>query len=65
MICCYQVTKICSSRYGFVIESSARGPFNFGPFADLAISVFSEMSMNIVFTQILTSLEYIGSKELA
>ena len=32
------------------------GPCNFGPFTDLAISVFGEMSMNIVFTQILTSL---------
>ena len=57
MICCYQVTKICSSRYGFAIASSAWGPCNFGPFTDLAISVFREMSMNIMFTQILTSLE--------
>ena len=31
-------------------------PCNFGPFTDLAISVFREMSMNIMFTQILTSL---------
>ena len=57
VICCYQVTKIYSSRYGFAIASSARGPCNFGPFTDLAISVFREMSMNIVFTQILTSLQ--------
>ena len=48
MICCYQVTKIYSSRYGFAIASSAWGPCNFGPFTDLAISVFKEMSMNIV-----------------
>ena len=34
------------------------GPCNFGPFADLAISVFGEMSMNTMFAQILTSLEY-------
>ena len=56
VICCYQVTKIYSSRYGFAIASSAWGPCNFGPFTDLAISVFRDMSMNIVFTQILTSL---------
>ena len=56
MICCYQVTKICSSRYGFAIASSAWCPCNFGPFTDLAISVFREMSINTVFTQILTSL---------
>ena len=45
MICCYQVTKICGSRYGFAIASSAWGPCNFGPFTDLAISVFREMSI--------------------
>ena len=56
--CCYQVTKFFSTRYGSTIASSARGPCNFGPLADLAISVFREMSMNIVFTHILTSLEY-------
>ena len=55
VICCYQVTKICGSRYGFAFASSARSPCNFGPLADLAISVFREMSMNIVPTQILTS----------
>ena len=49
MVCCYQVTKIYSSRYGFAIASSARGPCNFGPFTDLAISVFREMSFNTVF----------------
>ena len=36
----------------------SESPCNFGPFTDLAISVFREMSMNIVFTQILTSPEY-------
>ena len=56
VICCYQVTKICGSRYGFAIASSAWGPCNFGPFTDLAISVFREVSMNIVFNQILTPL---------
>ena len=49
VICCYQVTKICSSRYGLAIASSARDPCNFSPLTDFA-------SMNIVFTQILTSL---------
>ena len=58
VICCYQVTTICGSKYGFAIASSARGPCNFGPLADLAISVFREVSINTVFTQILTSLEY-------
>ena len=55
MICCYQVTEVVSSRYGFAIASSAWGPCNIGPFTDLAISVFKEMSVNIVFTQFLTS----------
>ena len=49
--------KFVSSRYGFAIASSAWDPCNFGPFTDLAISVFREMSMNTVLTQILTSLE--------
>ena len=39
-ICCYQVTKIFSTRYGSAIASSARGSCNFGPLTDLAISVF-------------------------
>ena len=55
VICCYQVTKIFSTRYGSANASSARGPCNFGPLADLAISVFREMSINTVLTQILTS----------
>ena len=55
VICCYQVTKIFCARYGFAITSSARGPCNFGPLTDLAISVFREVSINTVFTQIRTS----------
>ena len=55
MICCYQVTKIFCTRYGSANASSARGPCNFGPLTDLAISVFREVSINTVFTQILTS----------
>ena len=56
VICCYQVTKSFCTKYGSANPSSARCPCNFGPLTDLAISVFREMSMNIVFTQILTSL---------
>ena len=56
VICCYQVTKFFSTRYGSAIASSAWGPGNFGPPTDLAISVFREMSINTVLTQILTSL---------
>ena len=44
VICCYQVTKIFCTRYGSAIASSARCPCNFGPLANLAISVFREMS---------------------
>ena len=52
VICCFQVTKIFCTRYGSAIGSSARGPCNFGPLTDLAISVFGEMSINTVLTQI-------------
>ena len=55
VICCYQVTKIHSARYGFAIASSAWGSCNFGPLADLAISVIREVSINTVLTQIPTS----------
>ena len=55
MICCYQVTKIFCTRCGCANASSARGPCNFGPLTDLAISVFREVSLNTVFTQIRTS----------
>ena len=58
VICCYQVTKLFCTKYGSTNASSARSPCNFGPLTDLAISVFREMSINTVFTQILTSLEY-------
>ena len=47
-----------STRYGSTIASSPRGPCNFSPLADLAISVFRRMSINTVFKQILTLLEY-------
>ena len=40
VICCYQVTKIFCTRNGSASASSARGPCNFGPLTDLAISVF-------------------------
>ena len=52
VICCYQITKLFSTKYGSAIASSAWGPCNFGPLADLAISVFKEMSFHTVFTQI-------------
>ena len=55
VICCYQFTKFFSTRHGFAIASSAVGPCNFGPFTDLAISVFREVSKNTVLTQIHTS----------
>ena len=56
MVCCCQVTEVVSTRYGFAFASSARSPCNFGPLADLAISVLGKMSMNNVCTQIFTSL---------
>ena len=56
--CCEQITKIFSTKYGSTFASSARGPSDFSHLTDLAISVFGEMSLNTVFTQILTSLEY-------
>ena len=39
VICCNQITKIFSTKYGSANASSARSPCNFGPFTDLAISV--------------------------
>ena len=54
VICCNQITKIFCTRYGSANTSSARGPCDFGPLADLAISVFREVSINTVFTQIRT-----------
>ena len=58
VFCCYQVTKFFSTRYGSTIASPAWNPCNFCPLADLAFSVFWEMSSNTVLTQILTSLEF-------
>ena len=51
VICCYQVTKNFCAKYGSAIASSARGPCNFGPLTDLALSVFREMRINTVLTQ--------------
>ena len=56
VVCCYQVTKIFCTTYGSTNASSARGPCNFVPMTDLAISVFREVSINTVFAQVLTSL---------
>ena len=55
VICCYQVTNIFCTRYGFAKASSARSPCDCGPLAVLAFSVFREMSFNTVFTPIRTS----------
>ena len=55
VICRNQVTNIFCTRYSSAIASYARGPCDFGPMADLAISVFREVSINAVFTQIRTS----------
>ena len=43
VICCYQVTKFFSTKCGSAIASSARGPCNYNPLTDLAISVIREM----------------------
>ena len=56
VICCNQVTKIFCTKYRSANASSARCPCNFGPLTDLAISVFTKMSIHTVLTQILTSL---------
>ena len=55
VICCYQVTKIFCTRYDSANASSTRGLCDFGPLADLAISVFREVSINTAFTQMRTS----------
>ena len=55
VICCYQVTKNFCTRFDSTKASSARCPCDFGRLADLAISVFREVSINTVFTQIRTS----------
>ena len=51
VICCYQDIKIFCTRYGSAIASYARGSCsNFGPHTDLAISVFREVSKNVVYS---------------
>ena len=55
VIGCDEITKIFYTRYDSANTSSARGPCDFGPLADLAISVFREVSINTVLTQIHTS----------
>ena len=52
-------------KYGFAFASSARGPCDFGPLADLAISVFREVSMNTLFPQILEGSHDNSCEELA
>ena len=51
VICCNHITKIFCTKYGSANASSARGPCDFCPLADLVISVFREVSINTVFTQ--------------
>ena len=55
VICCDQITNIFWPRYDSAKTSSARGACDFGPLADLAISIFREVSFNTEFTQIRTS----------
>ena len=50
VICCNQITKIVCTSYDSANTYSARGPCNFGPLADLAISVFREVNINTVFS---------------
>ena len=50
-IYCNQVTKIICTKYDSANTFSARGPCDFGPLADLSISVFREMSLNSVLTR--------------
>ena len=47
VICCNQITKNFCTRYDFANTSSAQCPCDF--LADLAISVFREVSINSVF----------------
>ena len=63
VICCYQITKIFCTKYDSTNTSSARGPCDFGPLTDLAISVFREMSFNAMFAQISSRLLNVGSKD--
>ena len=63
VICCDQITKTFCTRYDSANASSARCPCNFGPLADLAISVFREVSINTVFKQKSALLVGVGSKD--
>ena len=51
VICCYQVTNIFSTRYGFPIASSAKGPCYLDPHADVAVSVLREVIINTVLAR--------------
>ena len=62
VIGCDQITKNFCTRYDSANTSSARGPCYFGPLADLAISVFREVSINTLLTQS-TLLVDLGSKD--
>ena len=55
LICCNQITKILYTRYDSAKTSSARRPRQLCLQADLAISIFREVSINTVFIQIHTS----------
>ena len=55
VIGCNQITKMFCKWYDSTNTSSARSPCDFGPLADLAISVFREVSINTVLPQIHTS----------
>ena len=47
VICCNQITKIFCKRYDSANASSARRPCDFGPLADLAISVFGKWAKTL------------------
>ena len=55
VIWCSQITKIFCTKYDSTNTSSAVSFCDFGPLANLAISVFQEVSINTVFTEIRTS----------
>ena len=55
VIGCNQINKNFCTRFDSTNTSSARSPCDFGPLADLAISVFREVGINTVLSQIHTS----------
>ena len=61
--CCCQITKIFCTKYDSTNASSARGPCNFGPLTDLAISVFREVSVNTLCLPKSALLVDVGSKD--